>query len=164
MKDVREIDGVWCMTITDEGDGKVKNAASLRTIPLHPKVVEEGFVRWRQHRKGAPDDYLFRELDRETNALRPMSLDGGGRLTESYSKRFSRVLRVKLGITSKALVFHSFRHTWEDAAEAAIIPQTHRRDLAGRSKAGDSQAVYGRGPSMKALHASLATIDPLANR
>ena len=37
--------GVWVMRITDAGqDQKVKNDPSIRTIPLHTKLIERGFL------------------------------------------------------------------------------------------------------------------------
>jgi hypothetical protein len=158
--DVKEVDGIWCVALTDEGEGqKVKNAASLRKIPLHPAVVAAGFLR---HVSAIeqPDAFIFREQERWSGALRKLVVDGEGRLTERYGKRFRRLKEKVLGV-DPAAVFHSFRHSWEDAAEAAKIPQTHRRVLAGRSRVGDSQAAYGDGPSTQALAASLAEINPL---
>lgn len=159
--DVFEDGGVWVMRITDEGEGqKVKNAASFRTIPLHAAVLKAGFHDFASARPG--DGFIFREAERWGGKLNPMRADARGRLTESYGKRFSRLLRDGLGIADKRLTFHSFRHTWEDAAENAEMPQTHRRELAGRSKAGDSQAGYGNGPRLSALRDSLNRLDPLA--
>ena len=71
-------------------------------------------------------------------------------------------LREQLGITDPTRVFHSFRHSWEDAADAADMQQSHRRVLAGRSANGDSQAAYGAGPALPALLESLSKIDPAA--
>ncbi len=158
--DVFEEGGVWVMRITDEGDGqKVKNAASFRTIPLHKEVLRAGFHDFAASRpKG---EFLFREAARWGGKLHPMRADARGRLTEPFGKRFSRRLREGLGITDRRLTFHSFRHAWEDAAEDVDMPQTHRRELAGRSKAGDSQAGYGNGPRLEALRISLNKLDPL---
>ncbi|GMV00393.1 MAG: site-specific integrase [Burkholderiaceae bacterium] len=40
--DVREEDGIRCLVITDEGDGKVKTASSRRKVPLHRDVLDLG--------------------------------------------------------------------------------------------------------------------------
>lgn len=159
--DVFEVDGVWVIRITDEGEGqKFKNAASFRTIPLHTAIITAGFHTFAAGRpKG---EFLFREAERWRGKLNPMRADVRGRLTEPFGKRFSRQLRDKLNIKDKRLTFHSFRHAWEDAAEDADMPQTHRRDLAGRSKTGDSQAGYGDGPKVAALKKSLDKVNPLA--
>ena len=48
--DIRKIDGIWIINIDGRvggGDGKkIKTAASRREIPLHPKLIEIGFLRW----------------------------------------------------------------------------------------------------------------------
>lgn len=158
--DILEIDGVWCMQITDAGDNqKLKNASSFRVIPLHPTLIEEGFVRFAISR--ATESFLFQEQERWGGKFKPMRLDNRGRLTESYGKRFSRMLREKLKIEDPKLVFHSFRHSWEDAAGASGISEIHRRKISGRSIGNDSQAGYGNGPTVKALSKSLSKINPL---
>lgn len=159
--DVQQIEGVWCIALTDEGeDQKIKNRASLRTVPLHPAVIGAGFLDHVQNIND-PTSFIFKEQERWGGALRDLVPDSDGRLTERYGKRFARLKAKAIGQDLTA-VFHSFRHSWEDAAEAATIPQTHRRDLAGRTRAGDSQAAYGAGPTMRALAESLAKVDPLA--
>lgn len=158
--DVLLEDGVWCMRITDAGEGqKVKNVSSVRTLPLHQKITEAGFIELAATRPA--DKFLF--VHDSGEGLRPMKADKRGRMAPIFSKRFGNRLRKELKITDKRLTFHSFRHRWEDAAEDTDMPQTHRRDLAGRSKKGDSQANYGEGPRMAALKRSLDRIDPLTD-
>lgn len=159
--DIHQVGEVWAMRITDEGDGqKVKNAASFRTIPLHQKVLDAGFVAFAKTRPA--DGFLFMEKPRWGD-MRDVEPDKRGRVAAAYQKRFGKKLRDKLKIADPRVTFHSFRHTWEDAAENTDMPQTHRRDLAGRTKAGDSQAGYGDGPKLSAMKVSLDKIDPLAN-
>ena len=161
--DVVELDGEWVIRITDEGeDGKVKNRSSLRNLPIHPAVVEAGFLQFVQSRQCAPDDYLFREEKRKgTGRLHDLSLDADERVSGKYGKRFAADLKV-LGIKRPELVFHSFRHSWEDAAGQADIPDTHRRALAGRAALrGDSQEGYGDGPAIQQGREALAKVDPL---
>jgi len=94
--DVIELDGEWVMRITDEGeDGKVKNRSSLRNLPIHPAVVEAGFLTFVQSRQCAPDDYLFREEKREgTGRLHDLALDADERVSGKYGKRFAADLKV----------------------------------------------------------------------
>ena len=159
--DVLEEGGIWCVRITDEGEHqKIKNESSLRTIPLHPKAIGEGFVEFAQTRPETGP--LFMEPSRWGKPPHELKPDARGRFTERYGKRFSRMLREQLGITDPTLMFHSFCHAWEDAADAANMQQSHRRVLAGRSASGDSQAAYGAGPTLPALLESLSKIDPAA--
>ena len=46
--DIRNIDGIWCLDINDEGNKSVKDKrtkkkkASVRLVPLHPVLIETG--------------------------------------------------------------------------------------------------------------------------
>jgi len=160
--DVVELDGEWVMRITDEGeDGKVKNRSSLRNLPIHPTVVDAGFLKFVQSRQCAPNDYLFREEKRKgTGRLLDLKLDADARVSGKYGKRFAADLKV-MGIKRPELVFHRFRHSWEDAAGQADIPDTHRRALAGRAALrGDSQEGYGDGPAIRQGREALAKVNP----
>lgn len=42
-QDIIEINGVWCMKFVPEA-GSLKNANSERAVPLHPSVMDEGFL------------------------------------------------------------------------------------------------------------------------
>jgi integrase len=155
--DVFEKHGVWCIKITDEDVSQnVKNGASVRTLPVHQKLIDAGFLDFARSR--TEEGFMF--TDHPAPGVVPMKLDSKGRTSGSFGKRFSYRLRVTLAITDRRLTFHSFRHRWEDAAESATMYQTHRRDLAGRSKGNDSQAEYGDGPSLLALKASLDLVNP----
>ena len=97
-----------------------------------------------------------------TGRLHDLTLDADERVSGKYGKRFAADLKA-LGIKRPELVFHSFRHSWEDAAGLADIPDTHRRALAGRAALrGDSQEGYGDGPAIQQGRKALAKVDPLA--
>lgn len=56
---VRQVDGIWALEIRPSPDGgTLKNAASERTVPLHPALIEAGFVRFAQDRGDRPLFYL----------------------------------------------------------------------------------------------------------
>ncbi len=80
--DVRERDGVDVISINDEGEKVLKSNTSVREIPVHPALVEVGFL----------------------NFAADARARGGGRLFDvaatAYSKRFGRFRR-SLGITDE---------------------------------------------------------------
>lgn len=165
--DVIEVAGILCLRITDALDEeagdtgkKLKTNASVRTVPVHPVLIEMGFldfVRASQGRRDGPKLFRFEP-------------DQRGRFGGPYGKRFARLLREKAKITDPKLVFHSFRHTWTDAARNAGLPFEIRAALAGRETEDDgttdealrsSEAGYGDGHSVKSLLEHLAKVDPL---
>jgi len=148
--DIIKIDGIDCMKITDagQGDKKVKNRSSVRTIPIHPKLVKMGFLK---HVRRSDNHRIF-------PTLKP---DSRGRLGGPYGKRFSRLLRKNAGITDNRKRFHSFRHTWTDAARNAGVDAEIRMRLAGREfRETGSEAGYGTGHSIPILYKALAKVDP----
>lgn len=161
--DVYQVGDTWVMRITDEAENqKVKNASSYRVIPLHDAVIKAGFLDYAKGRKGPQP--LFQEFEGRSQRLVDVRPDTDGRMAGHYGKRFGRMLRKEIGITDKTRTFHSFRHTWEDAAGDVEMYQTHRKMLAGRSGEEGSQDGYGDGAMQRALAVSLNKIDPLAER
>lgn len=158
--DVTEQSGIPCIRITDavdECDGdtgkKLKNEASVRTVPIHPALIEMGFLEFgRKAKRRSSGPKLF-------GTFAP---DRRGRYGGPYGKRFARLLREKAKITDPKVVFHSLRHTWTDAARNAGVPVEIRERLAGREPSQGSEKGYGVGFSVAVLLEHLAKIDPFA--
>jgi integrase len=58
VEDIVEIEGIWCMRFDPEA-GSLKTRGSERAIPLHPAVVEQGFLKFVEGIGSGP---LFPEL------------------------------------------------------------------------------------------------------
>lgn len=43
-EDIKRVDDIWCLDINDSKDKKLKNTSSRRVIPVHPKLIDLGFV------------------------------------------------------------------------------------------------------------------------
>jgi integrase len=43
-EDVRQVDGVWCISIEDSPVRRIKTASSRRVIPLSPTLIEAGLL------------------------------------------------------------------------------------------------------------------------
>ncbi|MFD3231711.1 phage integrase SAM-like domain-containing protein [Rahnella aceris] len=43
-QDYREIEGIWCISINDEGSKTLKNSASRRNIPIHSALLAIGII------------------------------------------------------------------------------------------------------------------------
>ena len=141
---------VWCIDITDTPDddalpNQIKNEASNRLVPLHPKLIELGFI-----------DYVEKLSDqagRVFPALKPIGI--GQKLTDKWGQWFSRYER-DCGVDDKAKVFHSFRHTWKTHAVDAGIPERVCRQFQGH-EGKDAADKYGAAPSMRVMVASITS-------
>ncbi len=159
--DVQEKDGIPFLSIrataTDapqEVRKRLKNKQSRREVPIHPKLIQIGFLDYVQKRKEDSESArLFPEL--------PIGSKDG--FSELFSKWFGRFVKKTLGDGCKA-TFHSFRHMFRDAARAARLPVEIVESLAGwesgKSAAQGMAAHYGGGAAFfKVLAEEIGKID-----
>jgi integrase len=137
--DVRARDGVDVISINDEGDKELKAKSSVREVPVHPTLIELGFL-----------DFVADARAR-----------GGGRLFDvistSYSKKFGRFRRA-LGVTGRDVGFHSFRHNVADRLRNAGVELEMRNAILGHAQSAMG-ARYGAGFSVAVLRAAIRKID-----
>ncbi len=140
---------VWCIDITDTPDddalpNQIKNEASNRLVPLHPKLIELGFI-----------DYVTKLPDQTGRVFPGLKAVGIGlKLTDKVGQWFSRY-KQDCGITDKAKVFHSFRHTWKTHAVDAGIAERVCRQFQGH-EGKDAADKYGAAPSMRVMVDAIA--------
>ena len=145
IRELRE-DGSKC-------DKRLKTGQSNREVPLHPKILELGFLDFVEERR----------KDSESPRLFPELICGNtGYFSNPFSKYFGRFLESCL-VDTKA-TFHSFRHHFRDACRAARLPTETVALLAGWEHGqGAGEAVmnrYGRGMEFfKVLAADLAKVE-----
>jgi integrase len=133
---------------------RLKTKTSERVVPVHPQLVELGFLDYVAQRRGDGEGaWLF-------PAVAP---DRPGAL-RAWSKWWGRYLRGNVGITDTDKVFHSFRHGFQDALRRATPDEELRDALAGRSSGKSVSRTYGAKAMLerwgvKALKAAVDKID-----
>lgn len=159
----------WYVHVTDvvdesskAGDTKrVKTVGSRRIIPLHPALIDAGFLRYVERLKGDGHHRLFPLLQKDVKK----------RYSGNWSKWWSRYSRKQMGIKSKLQVFHSLRHTFKEACREAGIPEEVHDALTGHRGGGVGRS-YGNkqfplGQLVKAIRrirfpgVSLPVIEPM---
>lgn len=153
VEDVQQIDGVECLVIDDmpgeKGEQKrLKNPASRRRLPLHPAVIEAGFLRYVARLRDRGETRLF-------PALRP---DRYGKYSAAFSKAFMKHLRHDLHITDPRRVFHSFRHTYRDACREAGLDEEIADALMGHSNTQKMGRRYGSRFTVRRLNEAVRRI------
>jgi len=146
-----ELDGpVPHIMITEEGgdagtghEKSVKSHAGVRQVPLHPDILRLGFGAYVAKTAKQKQRRLFWQI----------KFGADGQASTVFSKWFAR-LKTKAGITDKALVFHSFRHTAEDAYRNASVPQYVIDRVIGHS-GGKTSDAYGEGVSLETMYDAL---------
>ncbi len=131
--------------ITEEGSGSigsnsykhVKSTAAERTIPIHPDLIDLGFLEFLKTRRRKNAVRVFPEI----------KFGKDGQASTVFSKWFGRYRR-HLGISDTRTVFHSFRHSAEDAFRNATQPQYVIDAIIGHSD-GKTSSVYGEGINLQ---------------
>ena len=101
-----------CISINANApDKSVKNTSSKRIIPIHPKLIDMGFLSYVDYQLKNKHKKLFSELTRTKQNVYARVIQGW----------FGRYLDT-VGIRDKQKVFHSFRHTFETKAVEIKIP------------------------------------------
>lgn len=139
VEDVVSVQGTWCLNLSlFDADGRrvedkrLKTRTSERFVPLHPYLLEAGFLAFVAEQK--PEGRLF-----------PMIQKGpDGRYSHAFSKWFGRFKKAA-GFTEPALVFHSFRHGFRDACRHAEIPEETALALGGWASIGQATKYGDRG-------------------
>ena len=136
LSDVRRTPaGVWYLDINEATpDKSVKNGESQRVVPLHPVLIQAGFVEWCERLRREGFRRVFPELSWE-----PVS---------GYSKEAKRRMSAMLnGLgmpRDNTKVFHSLRHTANNAfirlALVGQVPEIIRLRVLGH-KAGDGENI-----------------------
>ncbi len=147
VSDVKQVEGVWCVHVTDlpdEGDAAdrkawwgdkepekaVKTAAARRYVPVHAELVRCGFLAFvsQRGRDG------FRRLFPELKAYR-------GRTTKAWSRFWARHTDEHV-TDSPRKTFHSFRHLFVAKLRAAGVDRDVIKALVGHANR-DVTAGYG---------------------
>jgi integrase len=106
--DVQFLEKIPCFLIQEQDDWSPKSDAGVRIVPIHPFLLDLGLMALVNQRRMAGKARLFPELVPSGPDLK---------LGNTFSREFSKY-KVALGITSRRVVFHSFRHTFRTVLES----------------------------------------------
>lgn len=127
VSEIQQRDGVWCYFMSsDEANGGGKNRFAPRWVPIHPKLIEAGFLTYWETVKEEGHYRLFPEMG---NAER----DGcGKRATVDFTEyRRSVGVGALQGRSNKA--YHSFRSTLVSELKERGVDGDMRRSLVGHA-------------------------------
>ncbi|MBA4144068.1 MAG: tyrosine-type recombinase/integrase [Nitrosospira sp.] len=142
-KDIKESDGLWYISITDEAEGaSLKTHSSRRALPIHPELSRLGFV-----------DYAHTQREKLFPGLK---VDSHKSLTGNFSKWWGRYARKVIAIEDERKVFHSFRHAFKDACRNSGIHQEIHDAFTGHAGS-NVGSTYGSGASLTRLAQEMVT-------
>ncbi len=142
---IRQVDGIWAIDINEEDeDQSVKTAAGIRIIPLHPQLVELGFL-----------DYVKDARQYGGTIFPYMTPDRFNHYGKTPGRRFGEYLN-SVGITDKKKVFHSFRSTSNDRLKQNGVPEESRCQFIGHEHDTVNSKTYSEKHGVKYLRDNVA--------
>lgn len=152
VEDVVDVKGVRCLNLSEfDADGhrvedkRLKTATSERYVPLHPALIEAGFLDFVEGR------------DAKTRLFPDLQPGPKNSYSHNFSKWFG-AFKKRLGFVQRSLVFHSFRHGFRDACRDAEIAEETSRALGGWA-AIDQATRYGNRGMVPVLDRAMRKIE-----
>lgn len=138
---IRPIDDVLSIEI-EEG----KNANARRMVPIHPKLIELGFLEYAKSIQSQGFAFLF-----------PYLVDSANGKGKNAGRQFSVYMRDDLKITNDRKVFHSFRHTTITRFNSLHVNEAHIKQIVGHEDGGKSVHlnIYTHDVGLKSLEESM---------
>lgn len=129
------IEGIWCFDMPEfdeDGNPIKKNEKSVRTFPIHQRLIEIGLVEYAQKRQKQGHLML---LDEKMKS---------GKWSHEFSKWFGRTFKARVGLPvgNNEVVFHSFRHNVVNEFVSTHIPEQSFSWITGHSTGGTALKTY----------------------
>ncbi|MBX9915406.1 MAG: site-specific integrase [Pseudomonadaceae bacterium] len=158
VEDVRQEQGIWIISINDQGGKRLKNSGSSRDIPLHRAVLNAGFLEFVDKRHAESDSSPKAPL------FTGLPSYGIGYNSHVASKWFlgnssnSAGYLAQCGLSEHQLTFHGLRHSFVSQARNQNLNILVVKALVGHT---DSSVTGGYGDSypLSVLNEVLQQID-----
>lgn len=144
--DIQQHDGIWAISINGDGDKSLKTLAATRLIPIHPTILDCGFL-----------DYVNDTKAHGTKLFPYLTPDTFGSYGATPSERWGKYLD-KIGIKDKQKVFHSFRSTSNDRLKQNGVPEESRCQFIGHEHDTVNSMAYSKPHNLQYL------LDNVANK
>lgn len=147
LTDVDNEDGLEFLHLREGQEGQRIKSGTGRVVPLHPKLIELGILRYVEAQRRSGEERLFPTL----------CLGSTGYYSDRPSKDFAAYLK---GINAKTdkTSFHSFRHGFKDACRSGGVQPDIADILQGHSLHGMA-GRYGDGKApLSVLHGAICSV------
>lgn len=142
IQDIQQQDGIWAIHFIDDApDKSLKTAAARRWVPIHPTLLELGFLHYVNDAAQCLDGRkLFPYLSHS-------KLDG---YASTPSERWGNYLDT-ISITDPQKVFHSFRSTANDRLKQNGVPEESRCQFVGHEHDTVNSVTYSNAHNLAYL-------------
>jgi integrase len=148
--DIKEYKGIHYMHITEEDDDgnivkNVKNESSKRLVPLHPTILDMGFLDFVNKKNKEGKVVIF-----ATKGKKPLT-------GQYYSKRYQDFNNMYFKGTKK--VFHSFRHTVHNELKQNGVQSDLYHSITGHAPQYEMDEVYTQEHKLENKYRALLSLE-----
>ncbi len=148
VEDVQQVDGVWCISINDEKDKKVKTVTGKRIVPIHPDLISHGLIKYIECLRVQDVPRLWMNLNWRAS-------DGYSNALGKWYQKFNR----QYVTDDPKKVFHSMRHTVADTLKQAGITEVVIAEIVGHANDSMTMGRYGKRYQPRILLEALEKLD-----
>jgi hypothetical protein len=141
---------VWCIQVTPEEETRknVKTPESKRLMPIHPLLLELGFLEYHANQKRAGKLDLF-------SGLKPVRANRtGAKLGEWFSKYLEKVEMKRSGLS-----LYSARHSFNTHLINRDMPVVLVSQLMGHTQQGQTGGRYFKGAALAKLVEKISSVN-----
>ena len=153
VSDIIEKKGFVCFDINDQGDGEesgksVKTEAGKRCIPMHPVLIDLGFL-----------DYFEKAKQNGLKRIWPLKGDSWrDRFTHTFSKWYGYHSKKRISDSDKKC-FHSLRHSFINNLRQRGVPENVIADIVGHANPTQTGGRYGKPFEPKPMIEAILKLD-----
>ena len=140
--DIFQDSDFYGMSIVQSSGPLKKDRLSEHKVPLHPKLIELGFIDFVEQARSAGQERLFPEI------YSVKKIKSG----EVVGRWFNTTYLKNIGLKDCGKTFHCLRHTFVDALKALNIPEHEVAQLVGHKHGSITFGTYGSATPIKALY------------
>ncbi len=129
LTDICKEGDIWVIDVNDDKEKRLKTLASKRLIPVHPKLIEIGFIEHVEKLQLKKQKRLFPELKKQR--------DGFSQAASKWFGRYREMCEV-------GPPFHSFRHTFADELKQMGVDRSKTEALIGHKDTSMAGGRYGK--------------------
>ena len=133
--DIKKVENIWFIFVEDSEETRVKTENAIRKVPVHPQLIDMGFVDYVSKLKRSKKDRVFWELKEDRDGF-----------ASHVSRHFNERFLPAVGIWEKyTKVLYCTRHTFINKLYTERVDENVIKTLVGHEK-GFTMKQYGGDP------------------
>ena len=124
LSDLKRVDKIWFMFVEDSEETRVKTESSIRKVPLHPQLIDMGFIDYVGNLRKKKKSRVFWELNQDRDGF-------ASHVSRHYNQRFLPTVGVWKKHTK---VLYCTRHTFINKLYSEKVDENVIKNLVGHEK------------------------------